>query len=267
MQNEERRRKAVEILSQLGVDNLEYLGMGCEGVVFHDNQSVYKVYVNCPDALEIKRRVSFFFATQDCRTLYAIDKCIEIDDAVVITYLYEPSSPCHNYSEHEAIEFLVECFQHKMAIRDCKPHNFVRVGDTIRFIDMEACNYTDNLFLNMCARMYMYIYYYDTMPVDEFQKLKRSAINNFDLPELNGLRDFVNKVFANVIFGESHTAIARYQPDKLQDGDTCTMDSLPNLEQLFYTKLKENQYLADVQCGDIFLNDNLYFEPRRRTDD
>ena len=206
MQDNDKIKKAKSILAQIGIHAPEYLGHGCEGVVFHDNQFVYKVYVDCPNKTEIKRRISFFLGIEHCRTLYTINDCIETGDAVIIKYPYEPSTPCVNYTEEEAIIFLTECFQNNMAIRDCKPHNFIRAGKTIRLVDMEACNYTDNLFLNMCIRMYVYIHYFEKLSSAEFQKLKRSAINNFDLPELEGVREFVNKVYSHIIYAESLSA-------------------------------------------------------------
>lgn len=261
MHSEERITTAKILLSKLGVLNPEYLGHGCEGVVFHDSQFVYKVYVECPNKTEILRRISFFRDTTNCQTLYRIDECIEIGDAIIIKYPYEPSTPCINFTEEESIVFLTECHQHRMAIRDCKPHNFIRVGNTIRLVDMEACDYTDNLFLNMCARMYLYIHYLGELSTENFQKLKCSAINNFDLPELCGLREFVNKVFANIIFADSKSYRDTLRLSKNELVSQYNSDNLPNLEHLFYTKLKENKYLSDIQCSDLRLNKNLYFEP------
>lgn len=43
MQNEERRLKAKDILDDIGLKDIHYLGQGFEGVVFHDSTHVYKV--------------------------------------------------------------------------------------------------------------------------------------------------------------------------------------------------------------------------------
>ncbi len=261
MQDIERINKAESILVQIGINNPEYLGLGCEGVVFRDNQFVYKVYTICLDKSEIKRRVSFFLNIKNGKTLYRIDKWIETKDAVIIKYPYEPSVPCVNFTEQEAIDFLTECFQNRIAIRDCKPHNFIRTEHSIRLVDMEACNYTDNLFLNMCVRMYLYIHFFEKLPPHAFQKLKRSAINNFNLPELEGVRDFINKVFAHIIFAESQSAKEQLNNPLPNADEIYNAASLPNLEHLFYAKIKENKYLSSVLCADIHLNNDLYFEP------
>lgn len=263
MQDEIRKQKAIDILSQLNIQQPCYLGQGCEGVVFHDDKYVYKIHLDCPNKAEIKRRLSFFTELTDCKTLYRIEECVEVGNSIVAIYTYEPSTPCHNYTENEAVDFLTECHQHRMAIRDCKPHNFIRVGNSIKLVDMEACNYTDNLFLNMCVRMYVYIHYFDTMSETDFQKLKRSVINNFDLPELVGAREFVNKVFANIIYQESQSCIKQYKITDKDNQELYSVGNLPSLERLFYAELRKHRYLSDIQLSDIVLNESLYFEPEK----
>lgn len=263
MQDEIRKQKALEILSRLNIQCPHYLGQGCEGVVFHDDSFVYKIHLDCPNKLEIKRRLSYFTDLTNCKTLYRIEECIEVGDSLVAKYKYEPSIPCHNYSENEAIEFLTECYQHRIAIRDCKPRNFIFVSDFIKLVDMEACSYTDNLFLNMCVRMYVYIHFFDTMSTADFQKLKRSVINNFDLPELESAREFVNKVFANIIYRESQSVTKKFKIIEDDNQELYSIGNLPNLEQLFYHELRSNRYLSDIQISDIRLNESLYFEPEK----
>jgi len=38
--------KAIKILKELKIENYFYLGKGDEGVVFHDNLYVYKIFIN-----------------------------------------------------------------------------------------------------------------------------------------------------------------------------------------------------------------------------
>ena len=38
--------------------------------------------------------------------------------------------------------------------------------------------------------------------------------------------------------------------------------TLPHLEDLFFSKIKENLYLCDIQISDIILNENNDFEPQ-----
>ena len=260
------RRKELflsSLMLRMGITNPIYLGQGSDGVVYHDNRYVYKIHIGRTNNDNIIRNISFFLHLQNCKTLYRIEDYITFGDYLVEKYKYEPSEECINYTMKEAIEFIVECFQNKIAIKDCKPQNFIRVGEHIKLVDMEAFEYTDNLFLNMCVRMYIYINYYSKLSHTDFSKLRRSAINNFDLPELSGVREFVNKVFANIIYCESYSAICQYQSNELPNCETYKVSDLPNLDQLFFEKLKEYKLLSGICASDIFLNENLYFEPKQ----
>ena len=263
MQKNERKQKALEILKDMGVTNLEYLGQGCDGIVFHDNDNVYKVIISYSNKAEVQRRLSYFRNIEHCNTIYKIDDCIDVDGVVVVKYKYELSVPCHKYSEDEAIEFLVDCFRQRIIVKDCKPHNFIRVNDHIKLVDMEACEYSDNLFLNMCVRMYLYSSYLDILSIDDCKKLTHSAINNFDLPEIEGAREFVNKVFARIIFEESKPKMHEIGFPQSTYIEEYNSENLPNLETLFYSKLKESKYLYDIRISDIKLNEDLYFEPEK----
>ena len=95
MQKNERKQKALEILKDMGVTNLEYLGQGCDGIVFHDNDNVYKVIISYSNKAEVQRRLSYFRNIEHCNTIYKIDDCIDVDGAVVVKYKYELSVPCH----------------------------------------------------------------------------------------------------------------------------------------------------------------------------
>ena len=46
------------------------------------------------------------------------------------------------------------------------------------------------------------------------------------------------------------------------DYEIYNAKTLPHLEDLFFSKIKENLYLCDIQISDIFLNENNDFEPR-----
>ena len=71
-------------------------------------------------------------------------------------------------------------------------------------VDMDASvYYSDNLFLNACIRMYLFLHEQDN---PQLKKLQRSAVNNFDLPQLEGAREFINEVFSSIIFAESKIA-------------------------------------------------------------
>ncbi len=90
-------------------------------------------------------------------------------------------------TQTEIQDFLVECWQKKLIFQNIKPENFIRVNGELKWIDYEPDKYTDNLFLNMAARGFIYAKYPNESQ-SFLNKLCRSAINNFDLPELHGFQ-------------------------------------------------------------------------------
>lgn len=259
----ERIAAAKQRLEANGVTDYKYLGLGQEGVVFHDDRYVYKVF--CPlyigkDPTWLYRGLSFFTnpAHERSRHLYPI-KMLSDD---IIRYPYEPSVPCLNYSLDEVVSFATECWRNRFVIKDCKPKNFIRVGGTIKLIDMKGCDYNDNLFLNMCARMYLYATLSSSFAHQEIRKITRSAINNFDIPELAGFREFMNRVYANIMYEESRNVVCSYGLAQAELFEDYPFNELPNLERLFFSNLKEGKYLRGVSFDDVRLSDENYFKPK-----
>ena len=93
------------------------------------------------------------------------------------------------------------------------------------------------------------------------KKIQRSIINNFDLPELKGFEKFVNKIFVNIIYAESEEIRNRMLIKKNNDFiyEVYSVNTLPNLNKIFYEKIRENLYLADLQISDIFLSEKNTF--------
>lgn len=265
MHNEGRKQKALEILSEIGLEDIKYLGMGNEGVVFHNEKYVYKVLVPYywgKDKRETLRRLSYFFNLSPCKYIYNIEQIIEHKGYIIEKYPYERSMAVTDLTEPEVIGFLTECWQNRIIIKDCKKKNFIRTDKGLKLVDMDACRYDDNLFLNMCIRMYLYMKYHNSTNYN-FVKLQRSAINNFDLPELYGAREFVNRVFANIVFEESKSAVRQFNAKDKPDSEIFSVKTLPNLEDLFFERISENYYISDIEIEDLKLNDNLYFEPQK----
>ncbi len=253
---------AKQILSNNGVTDYIFLGLGQEGVVFHDDHFVYKVYLpmySGKDKTWLSRGLSFFtnLTLEASRHLYSIQMLSDN----IIRYPYEPSVPCLDYSLDDVVSFATECWRNRIVIKDCKPKNFIRVNGTIKLIDMKGCDYNDNLFLNMCARMYLYATLALSYDSQEMRKITRSAINNFDIPELAGFREFMNRVYANIIFEESGGAVRTYRLAQAVLFDDYTFDELPHLERLFFRKLKEGKYLKGISFDNVRLSLENYFKP------
>ena len=258
-----RIKKTKNILLNQGIKSSEYLGVGHEGVVFTDTKSVYKVLVpindNTSDFESVYRGKSFFInIPKDLKHLNSIE-LIKTKEAIIIKYPFEKGEKCSAYTENEAISILTELWQQKIIILDCKPENCIRVEGVIKIVDLDGKEYNDNLFLNMCARMYLYANYYNKYPYTEFQKVKRSAINNFELPELKGLRIFVNSVFSNIIFEESKhfKMFENTAKDEIQE----QININDHLEKIFFSKIKENKYITGIYFDGCKLNSDNYFEP------
>ena len=258
----ERIAAAKQILEANGVTGYKYLGQGKEGVVFRDDNYVYKVFLplySGKDQTWLSRGLSYFTnpSLEASRHLYFIK--VLSDD--IIRYAYEPSVPCLDYSLDEVVSFATECWRNRIVIKDCKPKNFIRVNGTIKLIDMKGCDYNDNLFLNMCARMYLYATMATSCDRQEIRKITRSAINNFDIPELSGFREFMNRVYANIIFVESGDVVRAYELAPNDLFEDFAFDELPNLERLFFSKLKEGKYLKGVSFDGVRLSSENYFKP------
>lgn len=268
MINKKRKEQAIKILSKAGLCNLEYLGQGFEGVVFHDKKWVYKVIVPFFEGGSkwyTYSHLSFFFENDKYDSFYNLNEIIETDEGSLIEkYLYEKSEKVTSYTEEECIKFLTDSWRKKIVVPDCKCENFIRVNGILKLIDLDACKYySDTLFLNACARMYIFIHFKEH---PNLKKIQRSAINNFDIPELAGLREFVNRIFANIIYEESKNAfpteisIAATENSDLIF-ETYAIETLPNLDKLFYKKIKENLYMIDIKIDKIVLSKENTFEP------
>lgn len=197
-----RQFNALNSLLSYQSGDYNYIGEGSEGVVFTDGKKVYKIFdcANDDTMLFVKTILPKFKKTIH---LYSVENVIDLPNGYILIYPYEKGEPVRDkLNQREMISFLVEMWQKKIIFRNIKPDNFIRVNGVLKLIDYELESYTDNLFLNMSVRAFLYIKYHDR-DNDFINKLCRSAINNFNLPELEGIQRFVNTVFSNIIFNES----------------------------------------------------------------
>jgi len=259
-----RKNKALEILQLYQNGNYHYLGEGQEGIVFTDGIKVYKVY---DSVLPETKRICLESSRNLLRSaihLYEIEDIILFQGHNILIYPYEKSEPVVSLSEDDFVSFLAEMWQRKLIFSNMNPCNFIRVNKIIKLIDFEFKPYTDNLFLNMCVRSFIHLKYFG-QEKQFIKKLERSAINNFVLPELNGIQEFVNKVFSTIIFKESQFEIKKFS---FQNDDTdeniveMSFAQLQNLDSQFHTSLANGLYLNQMEIKDVKLNENNYFEPK-----
>lgn len=252
------------------------LGEGKASVVFTDETLVYKVFLlEDYEALSYKKHIINTIQTnrgkfEDSKYFYPIQEVIEVhNDCYILSYPFEKSKPCESFEENEIIDFLVECWQKQLIFQDVKPDNFIRVNGRLKWIDYEPDKFTDNLFLNMTARAFIYANY-SGKPQSFINKLCRSAINNFTLPELQGFQRFANSVFTSIIFQESQ--IKGYQiqgsvpvPDISQIAEEGTFrlpyDDSFNAEEAFWRLSRRNLYLDSVNLENPTIDIQGYFSP------
>lgn len=253
-----------------------FLGEGKSSVIFTDETSVYKVFLlENYEALGYKRNILNTIQAnkskfKNSNFFYPIQQIIEVNnDCFILIYPFEKSEPCVSFESTEIQYFLVECWQKRIIFQDVKPANFVRVNGKLKWIDYEPDKFTDNLFLNMAVRGLIYSKY--TNESQSFlNKLCRSAINNFDLPQLQGFQEFSNTLFAKIIFQESKIETLQIENCKSVNDVSEIVDNdifkLPyqdnfNAEKAFWQLNKRNIYLDEISFGNLRINNQNYFSP------
>jgi Radical SAM superfamily len=200
---QDRKSIAHDILNRFQQDSYTYLGEGFAGVVFHNNNDVFKVHVplstnnygEVDNILYLKQKLDSF---KNAKHLFELKDLVCIYGIYILVYPYEKGERVTDVTEDEWISFLSEMWHRKLISRSItKENNFIRVNTTIKLIDYEIEPYSDNLFLNMAARAYIQLASVQQQGFN-YDKLKRSIINNFQLEEIQGLYVFIEKLFMNI---------------------------------------------------------------------
>ena len=253
-----------------------FLGEGKSSVVYTDETSVYKVFLlEKYEALAYKRNILNTIQANKSKFnnsdyFYPIQEIIEVNgDCFILIYPFEKSETCKSFEQNEILDFLVENWQKRLIFQDLKPENFVRVNGKLKWIDYEPDKFTDNLFLNMAVRGFIYAKYSNESQ-SFLNKLCRSAINNFDLPELKGFQDFSNMLFAKVIYHESKIEKQRTENcitiKNVSEITNKGIYKLPyqdnfNTEQVFWHLNKRNIYLDEISFENPMIDNQNYFSP------
>jgi len=226
---------AEEILKKLKIHNYTYLGKGEEGVVFHDNSYIYKIFIfndlknsNFLKELVLKPIQSKFF-------IDLLDLII-IDNVYILKYSYYKNfKKIQEINKNDAINFAIDCWKNKVICKNIKLENFIQVENTLKFIDYgnDLVSYDDNLFLNMCARLYIEVSYKD-FNENQKKELKQKIINNFI--ELEGIHNFINSIFSNILFSYSNNKLI---------SDISTLVDIKNMDNLINSIInsRETEYL------------------------
>lgn len=282
-----RQKKALHILLNFDKQNYQLLGEGATSVVFNTNHLVYKVFLlDNIEALSYKREMlnafkSKFHLFNNSNFFYPIQEFIEVNkNTLILIYPFESSERCVGFDYEEIQDFLVECWQKRIIFQDIKPDNFIRVKNNLKWIDYEPDKFTDNLFLNMATRAFIYCKY-SFKDLSSLNKLCRSAINNFSLPELNGLQSFINRIYSKIIFCESKHALPVKKAEtkeihyksldialkQIAFNDENTF-SIPysntiNPDELFFYLIKQKLHLNSINFDTVMLSEDNYFTPKK----
>lgn len=272
-----RENKGIAILKKIIPQNkIRFLGEGKSSVVFTDETLVYKVFLlENYESLAYKRNIYHTIQANKRKFdnsdfFYPIQQIIEVNkDCFILIYQYERSEPCTAFDQYEIQDFLVENWQKRLIFQDVKPENFVRVNGKLKWIDYEPDKYTDNLFLNMAVRGFIYAKY-SNESLSYINKLCRSAINNFDLPELQGFQEFSNDLFAKVIFQESKIVPPKCEKFKFVNDVSEIVNEgiykLPyhdkfNAEKVFWQLNKRKLYLDESSFDNPKIDSQNFFSP------
>ncbi len=270
----EKQKRAFKLLNLKQSGVFYYLGEGATSVVFTDYIKVYKVFiknglVNTNWKFELLHYIKNNNIFQNSEYFYPIEDIIPVENNLIYVYRYENSESCTFFKENEIIDFLSECWKLKLIFKDIKPNNFIRVNGLLKFIDYDPETYNDNLFLNMAARAFIY-FKYGNKESSYLQKLCRTAINNFDLPELQGFQQFSNTLFAKIILKESKIETTQTQNcinindvSEIVTNGTFKLlysDNF-NAEQVFWQLIKRNLYLDKISYENPKLDNQNYFSP------
>ncbi len=256
------------------------LGQGSWWDVFHDNEKIYKVLIFRQYDRENLQKMLLYripYVSHALRGSPFFSQLVDYfcsEEACVLIYPFEEWTPCTYFLEEEVIEFLVEVWRRKIIFRSIGFNNFIRVQGRIKYIDcdpLSAIPYNDNDFQNLVTRFFIYLKYQNEKDESYIHKLRRSAINNFHLIELEGLQHFMNKVFSRIIYLEStnkniphnKAGLLVSEPTIIESEGTYTFaysDDL-NMESLFWFFLRKGLYLEVIDTDQSRLDERLYFRP------
>lgn len=238
----DRAEKALAILKKYKKQNYNYLGEGFSGVVFHDGEYVYKVHI--PKAnnrygemnglLYLLSKVEVF---NNSNHFYPLE-ILNIDGTYIIKYPYEKDEGVGQIRENEFISFLAEMWHKKIICKSItKEKNFIRAKRILKFIDYEVIPYTDNLFLNTATRAYLYLKY-PNKTEKEYNRLKRSIINNFTHPAINGFYSFLKKVFMTITFPQC--ILLKDTPKYTSESNEFDIE-----EKIIWEAIKDGKFIID----------------------
>lgn len=131
-EGDERIRKELEKYFHIPANSLRYLGNGGEGVVFTDDEHVYKYFFKSSKNLAFLRQIAPTFAK--CKHLYP-QEFYEVGGKTVLRYKYERSKPYKGGHTADFVDLLRFAEENGFVFDNYKQSNFIVVQGQVKLID------------------------------------------------------------------------------------------------------------------------------------
>ena len=171
---------------------MKTLGFGSEAVVFTDGQLVYKCILDFTGEDSEKRLLESLTGRLDgYKTLCALQEVRSVENHLIIVYPFEDGQPYRGGLLDDMLTFLRECRTAGIVFRNVHPKNFIVTSSGLKFIDYgrDIRPYSDAEFMHMCRRAFLTWRFHFR---SDLKQLMRTALTDFDLPELHGFEHFLS---------------------------------------------------------------------------
>ena len=188
-----REARARDLLARFyGSGPLRLLGAGGEGIVFTDEERVYKVLDllkprSNHDPVKILRTLCN--PSSELKHLYSLERVEIRAERLIITYPYETSEPYYGGMGRDLIGLLRECKRHGIVFRNMHPKNVRVVNQTVKLIDYgsDLRPYSDPGYRSMAERAWLSWRFSHRLDLDE---LMTRVLQGESLPEMDGFERF-----------------------------------------------------------------------------
>lgn len=256
-EDDEKYRKHLEQFFNLK-KKLRKLGSGAEGIVFTDDNSVFKCYFNILDnEWEFLKSKSESFGKSD---ILEIIECFETADFRFIRYPYHHFRPLQNISVSQITAFLKFCKQNDFVFTNIKPSNFIQtISGAIKLIDYGKSfePFNQEKFINTIKRAFL-LYNNPTMRSEDFQKLT-ARINVGEEPkEITGWEKLWKAVEPRkkeaILDVEIVSIIKEFNPENVLDYGSGKCKTAKQIEDETTAKVfvyDINESVLTARCGDL----------------
>jgi broad specificity phosphatase PhoE/SAM-dependent methyltransferase len=188
-----RERRARALLKAVyRVKSARLLGAGGEGIVFTDEDRVYKVFdllKRRPNHDTLATLTHFRDQFEHAKHLYPLARVEVKDGTLLVVYPFEPSEPYAGGRGTEIIGLLRECKANGIVFRNMHPKNLRVPATGLKLIDYgsDVRSFTDAGYRSMAERAWLTWRWPHRADLEE---LMRRALTDKALPELDGFSRF-----------------------------------------------------------------------------